>query len=143
MSATPRLLNDASRSRSIHVGRRESPPIDLAIPLPSLPRLLFVSPSTRPASRRPVPPDDNACEPDPSHPTPSPAWRRGLSAFVIHAAFMRLAEERAAGGYERWERRAERPMLALALLFLIVLALPLAVDLPPAAKLVLGIANVL
>lgn len=38
----------------------------------------------------------------------------------------RLAQLRAARGYERWEARTERPMLSLSLVFVVVLVVPLA-----------------
>src|SRR2546423_10740333 len=54
----------------------------------------------------------------------------------------RLTDIRASGGYDRWELRAERPMLALALIFIVVLVVPLVVGLPRAASLAFAIANV-
>ena len=47
---------------------------------------------------------------------------------------MTVRHGRGAAGYAAWERRAERPMLVLALLFLVVLVVPLVMDLPPAGR---------
>lgn len=63
----------------------------------------------------------------------------GMLAGVIAARF-RAA--RASGGYQRWERRTDTPLLALALLFVVVLALPIVVDLSPGQRVVVTIANV-
>jgi voltage-gated potassium channel len=43
----------------------------------------------------------------------------------------RLREARAGNGYDRWERRTDGPLLWLALLFLVVLLMPLLVRLQP------------
>ncbi len=46
----------------------------------------------------------------------------------------RLRAARAADGYGRWERRTDAPLLWLAVLFVVVLLLPLAVRLDPSAR---------
>jgi voltage-gated potassium channel len=53
---------------------------------------------------------------------------------IVSSHAVTVKVERGAAGYEVWERRAERPMLALALLFLVVLVVPLVIDLPPAGR---------
>jgi voltage-gated potassium channel len=45
-----------------------------------------------------------------------------------------VPEQRRAVGYVAWERRVERPMLVLALVFLVVLVVPMVTDLPPAGR---------
>lgn len=55
----------------------------------------------------------------------------------------RLARERAADGYRRWEHRTSRPLLVLALLLVVVLVLPLATDLPRTVRTALTVVDVL
>src|SRR4051812_28602557 len=54
----------------------------------------------------------------------------------------RLAQLRSGDAYARWERRTDAPLLVLALLFVVVLALPLLVDLSAPAQLAVSAANV-
>lgn len=54
----------------------------------------------------------------------------------------RLQDLRQADGLDRWEARAERPLLLLAVAFLVVLILPAVSDLPGWAEVVLQVANV-
>ena len=53
-----------------------------------------------------------------------------------------MREQRRAVGYAAWERRAERPMLVLALVFLVVLVVPMVADLPPAGGTAFTVADV-
>src|SRR5450759_5334490 len=53
-----------------------------------------------------------------------------------------VPEQRRAAGYAAWERRAERPMLVLALVFLVVLVVPMVADLPPAGRTAFTVADV-
>src|SRR5664279_3814140 len=53
-----------------------------------------------------------------------------------------VREQRRAAGYAAWERRAERPMLVLALVFLVVLVVPMVADLPPAERTAFTVADV-
>ena len=53
-----------------------------------------------------------------------------------------MPEQRRAAGYAAWERRAERPMLMLALVFLVVLVVPMVADLPPAGRTAFTVADV-
>ena len=53
-----------------------------------------------------------------------------------------VPEQRRAAGYAAWERRAERPMLVLALVFLVVLVVPMVADLPPASRTAFTVADV-
>jgi len=53
----------------------------------------------------------------------------------------RLRAARAADGYARWERRTDLPLLALALVFLVVLLLPLLVTLQPWQQTALSVAS--
>jgi voltage-gated potassium channel len=46
-------------------------------------------------------------------------------------------------GYERWTRHTDGPLLALAVVFVVVLVLPFARDLSPLEARVVSIANVL
>jgi voltage-gated potassium channel len=55
---------------------------------------------------------------------------------------MGLQEFRANDGYERWRKWAEWPMVALALIFLVVLLLPLSASLTAAERQALWIANI-
>jgi voltage-gated potassium channel len=56
----------------------------------------------------------------------------------------RLAALRADSGYERWVGRTDVPLMALALLFLVLLLVPAIVrDLPPSVQLALTVADVL
>jgi voltage-gated potassium channel len=52
-----------------------------------------------------------------------------------------LTELRERNGYAVWERRTDGPLLVLALLFVVVLGLPLVADLPHWARIVLAVAN--
>lgn len=54
----------------------------------------------------------------------------------------RLQDLRQADGLDRWEARAERPLLVLALAFLVVLILPAVADLPRWAEVLLQVVNV-
>jgi voltage-gated potassium channel len=54
----------------------------------------------------------------------------------------RLANYRAHGGYEAWERNADYVLIPLALIFLAVLLIPLAVHLTPAEQAAFLVANV-
>jgi len=53
-----------------------------------------------------------------------------------------VREQRRPAGYAAWERRAERPMLMLALVFLVVLVVPMVADLPPAGRTAFTVADV-
>lgn len=53
-----------------------------------------------------------------------------------------LRELRTHNGYERWSRATDGPLLILAVVFVVVLVLPLMVDLPPAAEVAVAAANV-
>jgi voltage-gated potassium channel len=53
-----------------------------------------------------------------------------------------LREARNCDGYERWSRRTDVPLLVLAVLFVVVLVLPLVLDLSPVARVVVTAANV-
>lgn len=55
----------------------------------------------------------------------------------------RLRAARGAGGYDRWERRTDAPLLWLALAFLAVLLLPLLVRLGPWQRTALNVVSVL
>src|SRR5664280_1809284 len=62
--------------------------------------------------------------------------RPGRDAAFVHPVTVRgqpvtVREQRRAAGYAAWERRGERPMLVLALVFLVVLVVPMVADLPP------------
>jgi voltage-gated potassium channel len=55
----------------------------------------------------------------------------------------RLARVRAGEGYERWERRTDVPLMLLALVFVVVLLVPVVhPDQPPALRLALDLLNV-
>ena len=54
----------------------------------------------------------------------------------------RLRDARLSGGYQRWERRTDVPLLVLALLFLVVLALPIVADLSPGQQAAVTVVNV-
>lgn len=54
----------------------------------------------------------------------------------------RLVNFRSTGGYERWERWTAWPLIALAVIFLLVLILPLAQPMNPTAVRTLDVANV-
>jgi voltage-gated potassium channel len=54
----------------------------------------------------------------------------------------RLRSARASGGYQQWERRTDAPLLALALLFIVVLALPVVADLSPGQRAAVRIVNI-
>ncbi|MCW2598878.1 MAG: ion transporter [Frankiales bacterium] len=54
----------------------------------------------------------------------------------------RLQHARASDGLARWEARAERPLLVLALAFLVVVIVPAVADIPRWAEVVLQVANV-
>lgn len=54
----------------------------------------------------------------------------------------RLRATRASGGYQRWERRTDKPLLILALLFILVLALPIVVDLSPHERAVVTVVDI-
>src|SRR5664279_1028671 len=53
-----------------------------------------------------------------------------------------VREQRRAVGYAAWERRVERPMLVLALVFLVVLVVPMVAYLPPAGRTAFTVADV-
>ena len=55
----------------------------------------------------------------------------------------RAADYRANGGYEAWERNADYVLVPLALIFLAVLLIPLAVHLTPRAQAAFLVANIL
>jgi voltage-gated potassium channel len=80
-----------------------------------------------------------------------PADRRinstSCDAAFVHPVTVRgqpvtVREQRRAVGYAAWERRAERPMLVLALVFLVVLVVPMVTDLPPAGGTAFTVADV-
>jgi voltage-gated potassium channel len=54
----------------------------------------------------------------------------------------RVAAFRAEGGYQRWESWTDWPLIGLALIFLIVLILPLAEPMNPAASRTLDVTNI-
>jgi len=62
---------------------------------------------------------------------------------MLAAVMARLRAIRGSGGYERWERRTNTPLLVLALVFLVVLLLPMLANLTPAQATAVSIANVL
>src|SRR5450756_3015860 len=62
----------------------------------------------------------------------SDVYKRQLVTVRNHVITER--PRRGSVGYEKWDRWAERPMLVLALVFLVVLVAPLVVDLPAAAR---------
>jgi voltage-gated potassium channel len=53
-----------------------------------------------------------------------------------------LREARVRNGYERWSKATDVPLLVLAVLFVVVLVLPLVADLGPTARAVVTTANV-
>jgi voltage-gated potassium channel len=61
---------------------------------------------------------------------------------MLAGVIPRLSAARASGGYERWEGRTDTPLLALALLFIVVLALPIVVDLSPGQGAAVTVVNV-
>jgi voltage-gated potassium channel len=54
----------------------------------------------------------------------------------------RLRAVRISGGYQRWVRRTDFPLLVLALLFIVVLALPIVVDLSPGQRAAVTVVNI-
>lgn len=54
----------------------------------------------------------------------------------------KIREARSRGGYERWSRGTDAPLLLLAVLFVVVLLLPLVTDLSPAAHSAVTAANI-
>ena len=64
---------------------------------------------------------------------------QGLHPCTMSTMLTRLRAARASGGYERWERRTDGPLLGLALLFLVVLLAPLLVDVRPGQRTALGV----
>lgn len=53
-----------------------------------------------------------------------------------------IRKARTRNGYERWSKATDTPLLVLAVLFVVVLVLPLMVELDPAARAVVTAANV-
>jgi voltage-gated potassium channel len=53
-----------------------------------------------------------------------------------------LREARTRNGYERWSKATDGPLLVLAVLFVVVLVLPLLADLPQGARIAVTLANV-
>lgn len=53
-----------------------------------------------------------------------------------------LREARARNGYERWSKATDGPLLVLAVVFVVVLVLPLVAELPPVARMTVTAANV-
>ena len=58
-----------------------------------------------------------------------------------HLVMDRLHAARATDGYARWERRTDAPLLWLAVVFLVVLLLPLVVNLDPWAQTALSVVS--
>ena len=54
----------------------------------------------------------------------------------------RLRTARASGGYHRWERRTDTPLLVLALLFIVVLALPIVAHLSAGQRVAVDVINI-
>src|SRR5664280_2312315 len=61
---------------------------------------------------------------------------------IVRGQPVTVREQRRAAGYAAWERRGERPMLVLALVFLVVLVVPMVADLPPAGRTAFTVADV-
>jgi voltage-gated potassium channel len=60
---------------------------------------------------------------------------------MLAAVIARLRAARAGGGYERWQRRTDRPLLALAVAFVVVLLLPVLANLTPTQTTAVNVAN--
>jgi voltage-gated potassium channel len=61
---------------------------------------------------------------------------------MLTGVIPRPSAVRDAEGYRRWERRTDTPLLVLALLFLVVLALPVVVDLTPSQRVAVTALNI-